>query len=224
MGTKHSIKENTFHHHQRSVFEVFSKCSRCGKEPHSQQQCPAKDTICHRCNKKGHYGAQCFKNNKRVADITMEDSTDMAMEDQDFAYLNTLDSLSENFLPLSISINGQQINGQVDTGAEVTAITLSTYNLLSSSVTLEKPAKSLRGPDKKPLTTMGMAQVRLPFPTKTRVPGNLSMFQQPGTKPIRTSCNPSPQHHVIPSGSHYIKGRRHLSLPQSIQWPRHTAG
>ena len=34
-------------------------CTRCGKSPHSRQQCPARDAICRKCSKKGHYQAVC---------------------------------------------------------------------------------------------------------------------------------------------------------------------
>ena len=44
------------------------KCSRCGKGPHSRQQCPARDAECHNCKKKGHYSAQCFQ--RTIADVT----------------------------------------------------------------------------------------------------------------------------------------------------------
>ena len=40
--------------------QTQSKCSRCGKGPHTQQKCPARDAECHNCKRKGHYSAQCF--------------------------------------------------------------------------------------------------------------------------------------------------------------------
>ena len=52
----------------RKPEEKQSKCSRCDRGPHSQQQCPARDAECHHCKKKGHYSAQCFK--KSIADVT----------------------------------------------------------------------------------------------------------------------------------------------------------
>ena len=136
------------------------KCTHCGREPHNPLQCPAKDATCHRCNKKGHNSNQCHsKSNKLVADITSED--------QDFVYLSTLRSSTNNCLCLSISINGMEVNFKVDTGAEVTAITPPTYNLISESSKLQKPSKSLRGPDRKPLTTLGMTEVTLTHQDKS---------------------------------------------------------
>lgn len=136
------------------------KCTRCGREPHNRLQCPAKDATCHRCNKKGHYSNQCHsKSNKLVADITSED--------QDFVYLSTLRSSTNNCLCLSISINGMEVNFKVDIGAQVTAIIPSTYNLISESSKLQKPSKSLRGQDREPLTTLGMTEVTLTHQDKS---------------------------------------------------------
>ena len=113
------------------------------------------DATCHKCSKKGHFSSQCFsKRGKQVADITTSDQV------QDFDYLNTLGGHPSTCLCLPISINGNVLDFKVDTGAEVTAITPSTYNLISTPK-LDKPLKSLRGPGRKPLSSMGMMEVRL---------------------------------------------------------------
>ena len=67
---------------------------------------------------------------------------------------------SSECLCISISINGIVVDFKVDTGAEVTAITRATYNLISTP-TLDNPSISLRGPDRKPLSTLGMIEARL---------------------------------------------------------------
>ena len=47
-----------------------AKCTRCGREPHARNSCPAKEAICHTCKKRGHYSSQCFKK-LSVADINI---------------------------------------------------------------------------------------------------------------------------------------------------------
>ena len=42
-------------------------CTRCGKEPHDRDMCPAKSAICNKCNKRGHYSNQCFLNISEVS-------------------------------------------------------------------------------------------------------------------------------------------------------------
>ena len=50
----------------RGLADNSKHCTRCGKEPHSRDKCPAKDAICNRCQKKGHYGAQCLTKHKKA--------------------------------------------------------------------------------------------------------------------------------------------------------------
>ena len=40
--------------------QTGGKCSRCGRERHSREKCPARDVQCHNCKRKGHYSAQCL--------------------------------------------------------------------------------------------------------------------------------------------------------------------
>ena len=61
-----------------------------------------------------------------------------ADQGQDFAFLSTLGSHPSACLCLPISIIGKVVDFKVDTGAEVTAITPSTYNLFSA-LNLDKP-------------------------------------------------------------------------------------
>ena len=39
---------------------LSGKCTRCGKEAHPRDKCPARDSICHRCGNKGHFKYICF--------------------------------------------------------------------------------------------------------------------------------------------------------------------
>ena len=48
-----------------------AKCTRCGRGPDTQQNCPAKGAICCRCGKKGHFGAMCFS--KSIAMVSQEE-------------------------------------------------------------------------------------------------------------------------------------------------------
>ena len=65
--------------------QTQSKCSRCGRGPHTQQQCPARDAECHNYKRKGHYSAQCF--HKVVAEVTIPPESDVT-DYHDVAYLN----------------------------------------------------------------------------------------------------------------------------------------
>ena len=155
---RHPGPKQTFN---RNVSTTPNKCTRCGKGPHSRQNCPARDAVCHNCKKKGHFNAQCLS--KRVAGLTItaqEEAIGETIGDTDPAYLNTVGGPDNKCWSLPLSINQHLTHFKVDTGAEVTAITRSTFNQIQS-VTLEKPKKTLRGPDRKPLSILGTITVTL---------------------------------------------------------------
>ena len=134
-----------------------SKCTRCGRGPHSRQQCPANSVECHKCKKKGHFSAQCFsKTVAAVASQHHETSSDI----EDVAYLNTIDSDSNHTWTCKININGHTAVFKVDTGAEVTVIAEDTVNSLNIKE-LQTPSKTLHGPDNKPLDVHGEFQAKL---------------------------------------------------------------
>ena len=59
-------------------------CTRCGKEPHSRDNCPAKDAICIKCKKKGHYAAVCCTQASVTSELTASPA------DADVAFLDHL--------------------------------------------------------------------------------------------------------------------------------------
>ena len=89
-------------------------CSRCGKDQHPKEKCPAKDATCHRCQRKGHYSAQCYSS-KAVSEMNGEDHLDSA-------YLDTVTDNQESTWLTKVTLNGQEFTFKLDTGAEVTAI------------------------------------------------------------------------------------------------------
>ena len=57
---------------RQSTPEQHKKCIRCGKNPHSQDACPAKDATCRKCQKKGHFTAMCFT--KAIRNVEQDSS------------------------------------------------------------------------------------------------------------------------------------------------------
>lgn len=120
-------------------------CTRCGREQHPREKCPAKDATCHRCQKKVHYSSQCFA--KQVAEV----ATDSYLES---AYLDTVQMDQTSAWKANIEVNGHTVNFKLDTGAEVTAISSSTYKSLKEPQ-LATPEKILYGPSRQPLKVIG---------------------------------------------------------------------
>lgn len=120
--------------YNRKARAAKKSCTRCGKEQHSKDKCPAKDSICHKCNRKGHYAAQCFA--KTVAEVQEEAYLDTA-------FLDTMSSGHEKSWITTVRLEDQEVTFKMDTGAEVTAISEKIYQQLSKK--LSKPDKVLYG-------------------------------------------------------------------------------
>ena len=122
-------------------------CTRCGQTKHKPgDRCPAKQAVCRKCNKKGHYAACCFS--KTVAASAHE------VEAEDPAFLGTLTNNSNTSWSSTLRIAGKRIQFKLDTGAEVTAISETTYHKLGK-IPIQKPSRSLQGPAGQSLTVLG---------------------------------------------------------------------
>ena len=127
-------------------------CTRCGKSPpHSRQQCPAREATCRKCGKKGHYQAAC-RSTKSVNLVTTE-------QDEVFiAAVNgqvpTVDA-GDNPWIVTVSVNGSPVDFKIDTGADVSVISDTTYKALTRKASLRPPRKSLTGPSCQSLEVCG---------------------------------------------------------------------
>ena len=142
------------------------KCLRYGKIlTHFRNGCPAKDSKCHRCGKIGHFGAVCLM---RPINTVVEDSIplDQGKSTQyssalDSFFLDTVeDSQNAKYWTAIICVNGVEISFKLDTGAEVTAITEKSVELLGSPQ-LNQPIRKLSGPNRQPLSVRGSLSANL---------------------------------------------------------------
>ena len=126
-------------------------CTRCGKSPHSRQQCPARDAICRKCSKKGHYQAVC-RSKHSVGAVHAEQEEDV--------FIGTIQeqvptvSAGGNPWIATVSLNGLPTEFKIDTGADVTVITEAAIANFDG-ITLEPASKSLSGPSQHPLHVCG---------------------------------------------------------------------
>ena len=127
------------------------KCSRCGRERHSREKCPARDAQCHNCKRKGHYSALC---RQRVVSTIQEGDT------PDSAFLDTVTGDTKNTWSAHVAVNGKQLPFKLDTGAEVTAVSKEAWETLGKPA-LQTPRQQLFGPDKNPLEVSGQFQCHL---------------------------------------------------------------
>ena len=108
-------------------------------------RCLAKQATCRKCNKKGHYATWCFS--KTAAASAHE------VEAEDPAFLGALINSSDNSWTSNLRIAGKRVQFKLDTGAEVTAISETTYHKLDK-IPLQKSSRSLQGPAGQSLTVL----------------------------------------------------------------------
>ena len=113
-------------------------CRRCGKTSHPRQSCPAKEAICFCCNRKGQFGSQCLsKTVAEVADPLQESTvTDSSDGDQysDTVYLNAVNRDDEKQWNVEVLVEKDSVTFKVDTGAEVTAMSDTTFYSIKNPV------------------------------------------------------------------------------------------
>ena len=102
------------------------QCTRCGKELHSRDKCPARDVMCNRCQKKGHYSTQCYSKRTSTAPVSEVRSESHL----DTAFLDTLTTGLETSWTIKPQLQRQMLTFKMDTGAEVTAISEESYKNL----------------------------------------------------------------------------------------------
>ena len=135
------------------------QCTRCGNGQHPKEKCPAKDAVCHRCEKKGHYSKQCYT--KLVSEVTDENYLDTAFLD---AILNATERPWT--CTANIQVCGVKLSFKLDTGADITAITETSYRCVSKQK-LTPTRSPVCGPSGNRLEVMGWFPGKLSHGSKT---------------------------------------------------------
>ena len=143
-----NLKDYSYRGRQRNTSSSNSftkaKCYRCGIEPHSRLNCPAKDAVCSKCGKLNHFAAVC-RTNISTSELTSTPS--------DVAFLDQLTPGTKgNAWFTHIDICGLATAFKIDTGSEVTAG--NSQHL--GQPTLNTPDRKLFGPSTQPLKVLGL--------------------------------------------------------------------
>ena len=159
-GREHSKGNVKRHNTTRARYSSQPRqyCKRCGKGQHPKEKCPARDASCHRCHRKGHYSSQCLS--KLISEL--EGSLDTA-------FLNSLSDQTETSWQVKIALEGKEMTFKLDTGAEVTAISDSTFHHHLKHQELTKPTKILFGPSRRPLQVLGQFEGKLKHKNTTAI-------------------------------------------------------
>jgi len=133
-------------------------CRHYGKGSHPKNLCPAKEAQCFCCYRRGHFSIQCLLTTVASATRHLQElTTETSMTDNSttkIAYLDTLNS-SKKVWEVEVNVTGKTVTFKVDTGAEVTALSDSTWKSLGIKTPLKSAGLSLFGPDETPLNLLG---------------------------------------------------------------------
>ncbi|KAL0821769.1 hypothetical protein ABMA28_005190 [Loxostege sticticalis] len=111
------------------------KCSVCGKKNHKASECRFASYKCNKCNVKGHLRKMC----KQVNFVKLGEES----EGEDDGMFFNIRSYDGAPMTQTVSINGIDLNFEIDSGSSVTAISNKTYKSLFNSVPLSHCKRNL---------------------------------------------------------------------------------
>ena len=139
-------------------------CGYCGYENHNRDKCPARNAKCTNCQIKGHFAKVCRRNKSKPKLQSVEDYEDNYDGDELFmGGLEFCDVHSIKAWEVNIAMEGTMLPYRVDTGADVTVLSKSNYDKNFSHIILQPVKRNLRGPDLKPLKTLGYFPATVKF-------------------------------------------------------------
>ena len=128
------------------------KCFRCGSSKHLAPNCKHKNDTCRYCHKKGHFEKVCFKKQRdsskgqgHTHHVTTLDS-EPASDDEEFTfYINKVDTDPNKFkhFCLPVTVEGQFLNMEIDTGSSVTILNTKDFASLGLSVQSLNPSTAV---------------------------------------------------------------------------------
>lgn len=151
------------------------QCYCCGKRNHLKTDCTLRNKFCSECGQQGHIFRMCTKKNRQVNILAIEEAEQSNNKDEEpepsiknlFEEYETysLDQVSK--IPphyITLNVNGQDLTFQLDTGSEVTVMSIEDKNKILKSFDMQDCNILFRNFDQsvtKPLGIITKVPVRL---------------------------------------------------------------
>ena len=149
-------------------------CYRCGKGPHNPSQCRYRNYKCHTCGKIGHLSSVCRSGDKssnnskpkptnyvESSEPETESTTDMGM------FTVQVDSVGDKYkdqpIKVKLSVDGQPLVLEVDTGSARTIIPVQVYNEQFSHIQLKECTDKLQTYSGDKLAVLGMFEAPVSY-------------------------------------------------------------
>ncbi|XP_024154359.1 uncharacterized protein K02A2.6, partial [Oryzias melastigma] len=167
------------------------KCRRCGKTNHAEDDCWYKDRDCHQCGNKGHIGRMCksksfsetakkqkeskhvfkskiskykAKDKKRVYYVDANEGESEETEshtDEDLALNSVTSDKKYSRITVLPTVNGQEMEMELDTGAAVSLIPVGLYETKLKQVPMQSTDVVLKTYTGEPLAPEGVIKVKV---------------------------------------------------------------
>ncbi len=152
-------------------------CYRCGGRGHAPSACRFREATCHKCQKTGHIAKACrsgaaprrpkpqYESRKRgprqVQSVSQEKASDS--EDEEFTLFKVGGKSQQHPIVVTMSVNGQQIPMEVDTGASVSVISTTTQAKYFPKGILDKTSAILTAYTGDQIPVVGVMKVEVSY-------------------------------------------------------------
>lgn len=169
------INKISRHQPKGQQFQGYSgkrdECYRCGGN-HKAHECRFREAKCHHCKKKGHIAKKC--RSKQVSDTKHSVKTGAFQKktnyveatssgEEELYSIYSVGSERTDPYKVSVSVNGKEIEMDIDTGASVTVLNEDTYDSIKQGAGLTKVKGQLRTYLGQPLPVLGKTEVSVQF-------------------------------------------------------------
>jgi hypothetical protein len=149
------------------VITHIKSCKFCGtSHRYDKAYCLSKDAVCRTCNEVGHYAKLCSKKLKSLT--YLDDSDPEQFSDGDYYTVCSVSTRSfRRPWRANVQLGRCLVNFKVDSGADVSAISLDDYNTLSSPPKCRPSQAQLVGVAHQPLETVGVFAAEMKYKSVT---------------------------------------------------------
>ena len=150
---------------RRQAETKLRECSRCGLKHGSS--CPARNAKCNKCNKPGHY-ARCCKT-KHLSEVSCKNMQQHESSEEEF-FIGTITGIKDDSRWfVNLQVNGYDVKFKIDSGADVSVMSSSTYESMLDAPMLRPTSHRLKGVN-------GALKCRGIFSSNTKYQGQVYTF------------------------------------------------
>ena len=176
---------------RQTPVSIKKACRHCGKNNHSSDKCFYKEATCHICKKTGHLAKVC--NSRQQVRVVPQSSVHSSRHSTRMQWIDERSPTPEEEYPLfcvvhrsikpitvEMTINGEKVIMEVDTGAAVSLMSQVTQERVFPQAMLHESTIHLRTYTGEPMEVMGELQVIAAYNGQQR---QLPLYIVPGSGP-----------------------------------------